>query len=454
MKKIFLFSLLFLFLFNTTKIFAVEVSAPNAILIDIDSGRSLFQKEAYSPVYPASTTKILTAILAFENCDLDEPVAASYTAINSVYASGTTANIQEGETHSVRDLLYTMLVHSANDAAYILAEHIGGSTSSFASMMNSRAKELGAKSTFFVNPNGLPSTTHKCSAYDMALFARYAMREFPEFREIVKTTSYSLPITKQYEDLYFRQFPDATEATRYLSTTTNHLINPSRTEYYYEYATGIKTGYTDAAGNCIVASAEKDGVELVVVIFGSNGWKNLRNDCVNLFEYGFSRLHSETLVSAGSVINVDGQNDKLLIKNGATDNNLLSVVAEGNLIVTLASTDLVDEPTIELIPNLKAPIKKGDVVGTIAYNINNSTYKTNLIANNDVKSKLTISNVANNVVEVTTNVIVFSFKLALIIIILAVVLFVLLVLIKAYIMTKKQRRRSHKRARYNSRFRT
>ena len=116
--------MLFILLFNTNT-FAVEVSAPHAILIDLDSGKTLYQKDAYSPVYPASTTKILTVILALENCDLNETVTASFTAINSVYAGGTTANIQEGETHTVRDLLCTLLVHSANDAAYILAEHIG-----------------------------------------------------------------------------------------------------------------------------------------------------------------------------------------------------------------------------------------------------------------------------------------------------------------------------------------
>lgn len=136
-------------------------------------------------------------------------------------------------------------------------------------MMNSRAKELGAKSTFFVNPNGLPSTTHKCSAYDMALFSRYAMQNFPAFREIVSTVNYTLPITEQYTELYMNEYPDAKSVIRYLNTTTNHLINPNRSSYYYEYATGIKTGYTDAAANCIVASAEKDGVELIVVIFRS-----------------------------------------------------------------------------------------------------------------------------------------------------------------------------------------
>lgn len=443
MKKIFLFSLLFLLLINTN-VFAVEVSAPHAILIDLDTGKTLFQQDAYSPVYPASTTKILTAILALENCDLNERVTASFTAVNSVYAGGTTASIQEGETHTVRDLLCTLMVHSANDAAYILAEHIGGSTASFASMMNARAKELGALSTYFVNPNGLPDTSHKCSAYDMALFAKHAMKNFPEFREIVKMTSYSLPVTEEYKKLYRNEYPNATdeEITRYLGSTTNHLINPSRTSYYYEYATGIKTGYTDSAANCIVASAEKDGVELVVVIFGASGWTNLRNDCVNLFEYGFSRLRSQTLAPAGSII------DTLEIKNGVPENNQLNVIVEDTLKATFSSSDLVEafSPSIAINSDLKAPIKSGDVIGTITYDIYNSKYTSNLLAGNSIEPKITI-------VETATNFAWGLLKIVLWFIGIVIGSFMALVLIRAYIMTKRQRQRSQRRARYNSRFR-
>lgn len=309
-------------------------------------------------------------------------------------------------------------------------------------MMNARAKELGALSTYFVNPNGLPDASHKCSVYDMALFARHAMRNFPEFREIVKMTSYSLPVTKEYEKLYFSQFPDATEATRYLSSTTNHLINPSRTDYYYEYATGIKTGYTDSAANCIVAGAEKDGVELIVVIFGASGWKNLRSDCVNLFEYGFSRLRSETLATAGSVV------DTIEIKNGATDANKLTLIVENTLKATFSSTDLIEAftPSVVINSDLKAPIKSGDIVGTITYDVYNSTYSSNLLAGNTIDEKVTI-------IEVTTNVVWNLLKIVLWFVAIVFGLFIALVFVRAYIITKKQRERSHKRAIYNSRFR-
>ena len=426
---------------------SLTVSAPYAILIDMDSGKSLFQQNAYTPTYPASTTKILTAILTLENCKLDDEVTASYKAVNSVYANGTTASIQSGETHTVKDLLSTMLIHSANDAAYILAEHIGGSTESFASMMNARAKELGATSTYFVNPNGLPEASHKCSAYDMAIFARYAMKEFPVFREIVKTVNYSLPITPEYEELYKKENPTATTVPpRYLTTTTNHLINPARKSYYYEYATGIKTGYTTAAKNCLVASAEKDGVELIAVIFGESGWNTLREDVVNMFEYGFSRLRAETLTAAGSVI------ETITIKNGVQEANTLDVVVEDTLKATFSSTDFVEafSPSIEISKKLKAPINEGDVVGTITYNVYNSTYTSNLLAGNSVEEKTTIITEA---IEVSKNVFSIVLKIILWALLVVVILFIAIVLIRAYIMTKKQRQRSFRRKFYNSRFR-
>lgn len=444
MKKFFL--LIFFILILSSNVFAVEINSPRAILIDIDTGRVLFQKNAYEACYPASTTKVLTAILVLENCNLDEMVTASATAVNSVYANGTTASIQPGEELSVRDLLSTMLIHSANDAAYVLAEHVGGSIESFVSMMNARAKELGAKSTFFVNPNGLPSTSHKCSAYDMALFARFAMQNFPVFREIVSTVNYSLPITEKYTELYMNEYPDAKSVVRYLNTTTNHLINPNRTAYYYEYATGIKTGYTDAAANCIVASAKKDGVELIVVIFGASGWTNLRNDAVNLFEYGFGILKSEPLTVSGTVMKT------IPIDNGEKDANTLDVLMEDTIYVTLHAMEDARNytPTIEINPNLSAPITFGEIVGTATYDVNGVQYTSNLIAGNNVALKVPVIETAGNVIKNTAF---FILKLILWLFVAFVVLIILLVFLKAYIMTKKQRRRSRQRYIYNNRFR-
>lgn len=444
MKKFFLFLLFILAL--SSNVFAVEVSSPRAILIDMDTGRVLFQKNAYEATYPASTTKILTAILVLENCELDEMVTASATAVNSVYANGTTASIQPGEELSVKDLLSTMLIHSANDAAYVLAEHVGGTIDSFSSMLNAKAKELGAKSTYFLNPNGLPNTKHKCSAYDMSLFARYAMQNFPTFREIVSTVNYTLPITEKYTELYMNQYPDATNVIRYLTTTTNHLINPNKTAYYYEYATGIKTGYTDAAANCIVASAKKDGVELITVIFGASGWTNLRNDVVNLFEYGFGILKSEPLAISGTTI------QKITLENGVKDANVLDVIIEDTIYATLHSQEDASSYTPQIVLNdtISAPISAGDVVGSITYTINDVSYTSKLIAGNSIEEKIPTIEVATNTVK---NVFFTILKLILWCFLAFILFILLLVLIRAYIMTKRQKKRYRQRYMYNSRFR-
>lgn len=351
-----------------------------------------------------------------------------------------------GEKLSVRDLLSTMLIHSSNDSAFILAEHVGGTIESFASMMNAKAKELGAKNTNFINPNGLPNTKHKCSTYDMALFARYAMQTFPEFRKIVSTVNYTLPITEKYTELYMNQYPNATNVIRYLNTTTNHLINPNREKYYYEYATGIKTGYTDAAANCIVASAKKEGVELIVVIFGASGWTNLREDTVNLFEYGFSMLKSEPLAVSGTLI------DTIKIENAIKDENMLEVIVEDTLYATMHNMEDAQsyEPVISLNADIKAPIDAGSVLGTVTYSINDVTYSSNLIAGNSIAEKTPIIETAANVVKITVSTI---FKIVLWIVLIIVLLFILIVLLRAYIITKKQRRRSRRRYIYNSRFR-
>ncbi len=446
MKKIVFLILLILTLNSIC--FGVEVKSPYAILIDMDTGRVLVEKNAYEPTYPASTTKILTAILVLENCDLDEMVTASETAINSVYDGGTIAYIQPGETLSVRDLLSTLLVHSANDASYVLAEHVGGSIDSFVSMMNTRAKELGAKNTYYLNPNGLPNKDHKSTVYDTALFARYAMQNFAFFREMVKQYEYSLPVTEEYSAFYKNQNPDATSVIRYPNTTTNHMINPNRKDYYYPDAIGIKTGYTGEAKNCLVAGATRDGVTLISVIFGANGWGDLRQDTVNLFEYGFSILRGEALTTAGGIINT------IKISNGVKGENMLDLIAEDTLSATVHKMEDVDtsSPSITYVTGkkLKAPIKKGDVVGTISYTVNDKTYTTNMIAGNDVAERETIIDMATGAVVKTASTLV---KVLLLALIAVIALFIILVIIRAFIMTKRQRNRIRRRNMYNARFR-
>lgn len=238
---------IFLFIFINTS-FAnndnLDIYSPSCILIDSDSGKILYEKNAYKKMYPASTTKIMTAILTLENCKLDELVTVSDNAVSleSVPETYTRADIQAGEILTVENLLNVLLIPSANDAAIALAEHVSGSVSEFSNLMNKKAKELGCKNTNFVNPNGVHNENQYTTAYDLSLIGKYAMNN-ETFRKIVCKTSYTLPATNIYSSTD-RKFEN-----------TNELL--SSDNYSYEYTTGIKTGYTDSAKNCIVASAKK-----------------------------------------------------------------------------------------------------------------------------------------------------------------------------------------------------
>ncbi len=379
MKKfVFLFLLIISFLIPST-ILAVTVNSPKAILIDADTGRILYEKNAYESAYPASTTKILTAILTLENCELDEVAKASYAAIMSVPSGGSIADIQVDEELTIENLLKALLICSGNDAANVLAEYIGGSIESFATMMNTRAKELGAKNTHFVNANGLHEEEHYSCAYDLAIFAKYAMDNFPVFRDIVATSHFRLPATNKYssDDRYF--------------LNSNQLIIPNSTNssknYYYPYATGLKTGYTSAAKNCLVASATKDNVSLICVILGAtqsdSGVSYRYTDAKTLLDFGFDELVSNKIIEAGTLV------DTIEVDGAKKDANTVDIIAETDLVTTINRSDLYTkfEETIEIDENITAPITAGDILGKITYHIYNKDYTINLIAKNDVEKK-------------------------------------------------------------------
>lgn len=232
--------------------------------------------------------------------------------------------------------------------------------------MNSKAVELGCKNTHFVNPNGIHNEEHYSSAYDLALIAKYAMRN-ETFREIVSYSSYKLPPTELYP-----------EDNRIFANTNDMLVPYSN--YYYKYATGIKTGYTSAAGYCLVASAEKNNLNLISIIFGSENNEKKYTETKSLFEYGFNNYSIKQISKKGEAAQT------IKIKNATRNTKNLNAILENNIsaIVKNGSTEAIS-PEIEIKDKLKAPIKKGDVIGTITYNIEGISYTSNLIANNDVK---------------------------------------------------------------------
>lgn len=257
-----------------------SLSAEASILMDSRTGQVLYEWNADERLANASTTKICTAIVVMENSNLQDAVTVSERAA-STGESGI--SLTAGEQLTVEQLLYAMLVQSANDAATALAEHVGGSVEHFADMMNEKARSLGAVNTHFVNPHGLDDPNHYTTARDLAIMGSYAMQK-PLFRKMVTTPSYTIPWPGHPWDR--------------VATTHNKFLN------LYQYATGIKTGLTDRAGYCIVGSATKDGRELVSVVLGC-AHDTFYNDTITLMEYGFDDFTSPRFDAAGTPLQVE-----------------------------------------------------------------------------------------------------------------------------------------------------
>lgn len=380
-KKLLIISI-FLILFGllfTNKVQATDnlnIHSPVAMLVDASTGKVLYEKNINEVRYPASTTKIMTAILALEHCSLDEVATVSYDAIFTVPSGYANANLQLGEELTIEQLLKVLLIPSANDAANVIAEHIAGSIDSFANMMNSKAVEIGCTNTHFVNPSGIHNEEHVSTARDLAIMAMYAMQN-DTFRSLVKETFYNLPATNKYE------------TTDRVFKTTNDLLRVNNYDkadnYYYKNAIGIKTGYTSAAKNCIVAGAERDGLEFIAVILGAEqteaGLSERYLDCKTLFEYGFETYAKRKLYDENSIYK------EITISNGTKETKNLNLITENDLTVLIKQEDYDKEllPTLELKEDLKAPIMQGDVVGSVSYTVEDVTYKTNLLAGSNVE---------------------------------------------------------------------
>lgn len=344
--------------------------SPHILLMEASSGKVLYEYNAQDIIYPASTTKIMTAILTLENCKLSDIATVSYNAVHSIPPTYARANLQEGEELTIEQLLHALLIPSANDAAIVLAEHIAGSVENFTEMMNARALELGCTNTHFVNPNGIHNENHTTTTYDMALIGRYAMQNVT-FRRITQKTQYALPKTNKYdqEDRVFH--------------TTNELLRQGK--YGYSYCNGGKTGYTNPAGSCIVASAAQDDREFIVSIMGAtrneNSEQSRELDCKNLFEYAFENYQATELISENAVVS------SIQVPGATQSTKDLEVYARDSLHAILEKDDSGEtniSSEIILREDLQAPFSEGEVVGSIVYSVGDATYETELIASHDV----------------------------------------------------------------------
>ena len=373
----------------------LELYAEGCILLNADNKKVLYNKNGTEKLYPASTTKIITGLLVLDNCNLTDMVNVSYFAVNSVPATYTTINLTPGESLSVKDLLYVLMIASANDAAFVLAEYIANkgnnylldssndaktkfddSIKIFSDMMNKKAREIGCTNTNFVNPNGIHNENHYSTAYDMALIGCYAYKN-DMLMSIAKQMSYSLPNTEFY-----------TGEIRKCKSTNSLLYENG--EYYFPYANGLKTGYTDPAGYCIVASCKKDELNLIVVILNSkvasytqtneNKYTSREADCIRLFNYGFNCYEYKNLISSESIAT------STTIINGNKNSRHLDLIVKDDITALVPKDEMLDITPKITIYKFLAPIAEGEVIGRITYNYNGQTYFSDLIASHDVTS--------------------------------------------------------------------
>lgn len=252
----------------------LDIASTSAILIDSNSGAVIYSKDADKQMYPASTTKIVTAILTIENGNLNDITTVSKTAISPIPSGYSTAYLVEGEEISIQDLLETLLIHSANDSANVLAEYISGSIDEFVNLMNQKVYELGCKNTHFTNTNGIQNENHYSTSEDLAIIAKYCMNN-QIFRKIVSMENCTISATNK-------------SGKRIFQNTNDSILKNSK--YYRDDCIGIKTGYTSQAKNCIISACKKDDMELIAVLLYSPTLNDRYSDLEKLFEYGYEKL--------------------------------------------------------------------------------------------------------------------------------------------------------------------
>ncbi len=365
-----------LILLNNSFVFATaekpNIISQAAILMDSKTEKILYAKNENEKMYPASTTKIITAILTLENCNLDEVVTVSYDAVMSIPEGYSSASLQIGEQLTVEQLLQLLLVHSANDAANVLAEYVGGSVESFVSMMNTKIHELNLSHTHFTNTFGMHDDNHYTTSQDLATIMKYCLKN-KDFRKLAGSASCAIPATNKYD---IRKY-----------NSTNELIIPNN-KNYYPFLTSGKTGYTSQAGDCLVSCSYKDDLELICVILGGktvNGISTRFSETKTLYEYGYNNYSIKTILNANDIVT------QIEIPNGTKDTKNLGLLANSTIRTLLENNILENEltPKINIKENMKAPIEQGDNLGSISYTIDEVEYKSDLIASHSVeKSKL------------------------------------------------------------------
>lgn len=360
-KKILFVSLLFIILFsNFTNIYGQpNILCDAAILIDADTGTILFEKNSDTKMYPASLTKVLTGIIAIEMGNLDDIIVVDDKTPYEI--DGSHIALEPGEKLTLNDLLYGLLIASANDVASVIAKHYGGSIDGFAQIMNTKAKELGAVNTNFNNPHGLHDSNHYSTAEDLSIIASYAMKN-EVFREIVKTKSYKINSTNKKDET---RYINATNKLLYATGYGNQIkINGKWVDSKYEGAAGVKTGYTPEAGSCLISYVEKNDMRLITVVLKGNVW-NVYTDTHNLLNYGFENFEPLLLINKNEFV------QNLEVKDGTS--KFISAISQNNLKVIVKKDQRKNITKKVSYSNISLPLKKDDIIGKIEYTLNNNT---------------------------------------------------------------------------------
>lgn len=358
---------------NETKKQAIETVSKNienlklnsriGLIFDRNSKRILYEKNGLKQVPMASTTKIMTAIVVLENSELNDVVTISKKAAGT---GGSRLGLRTNDKITVHDLLYGLMLKSGNDAAVALAEHVGGGIEEFADMMNKKAKELGLINSHFITPHGLDKEKHYTTAYELACMADYALK-IPKFKEIVSSKNYNITIN----------------ARSNLIGNTNELLGNLNGVY------GVKTGFTNEAGRCLVTACKREDLDIITVVLGADTKKHRTSDSIKLIEYAYKNYE---VIDIEKKIKEQFENwkqlncNRIYINKAKQEKIDLDIESLGYSKIAIKKTD-IDNIKMEInsLYYLEAPVEKGRIIGNAKIQINGET-----IANLNIKNKQVI----------------------------------------------------------------
>jgi len=461
-KRLLIITITFIIFLDSLVYAKPETVGESILVVERKTNSIIYSKEPDKRMYPASTTKMLTALVTLDYFNKDDLITAG-DEVNKIPPNSSVANVGSGETLTVENILTGLLISSGNELACVLALNVAQKKENktdisyedaekiFAELMNEKAKSLGATNSNFVNPHGYHDSNHYSTARDLYIIAN-ALLENETLKNIVKINRFRQDGADKASnpDKVIKSY-DWTNSNRLLTSTT----------YKYEYATGIKTGSTDEAGKCLVASAEKEGKELLAVILNSDEagrW----NDAKSLFEYGFNEFRVTSLQKKGDTLG-----EVSILDNNFKSNTKINIIAENDIESYIPADNLytidkqitynsdVNIAAKGQLARLKLPLKAGQIIGTVSYKIGDDIiYQTQIKAPSDVNINLTsednVSSYQNALKHIRNKKIVKYIIRILIIIISLVFILIVIRIINIRIRRRRRRMKMRKRRRRNS----